>query len=122
MHRLNYNNPDNSTESKTARNDTGDTGNIDYSSNAPHTLTSPHYSPQLPSFSSLRPSNNTSADIIETDNTDTLDSSKPSATDNNDHNCTYNPGGNSNSNNKLVYDPGEDSLNTEDGALRDDGD
>jgi len=113
IHRLNHNNPDNSAESKTARNDTG---NIDHSSNTPNTLTSPRYSPQPPPFSSLCHSNNTSTDIIETDNTATLDSSKPSATDNNDHNRTYDPGGNS----KLVYDPGRDSLNTKDGASRDD--
>jgi len=42
-----------------------------YSSNTPHTLTSPHYSPQPPSFSSLCPSNNTSTDTIETNDTDT---------------------------------------------------
>src|SRR5260221_7651907 len=77
---------------------------------------------QPPPFSSLCPSNNTSTDVIETDNTHTLDSSKPSATDDNDHNRTYNPGDLSNSNSKFVYDLGEESLNTKDGASRDDDD
>src|SRR5712691_2425721 len=72
----------------------------------------PSNSSQLPPFSSLCPSNNTSTNIIETDNTDTLDSSKPSATDNNDHNRTYDPGGLSNSNSKLVYDPGAPEAGT----------
>ena len=107
--------PDNSIEGKPVRDDNEGTDIIENTS-------ADTFNPDA-AISIARTARTTNAGATNSSNT-----SRPSTAGNNDHsssidhNHTYDLGGFSFSNGKLAYDPGGDSLNTKDGASRDDDD